>query len=254
MQYSCGLWTEDCGTKLDHAVLVVGYGTDADSGKECALSLTFHAFVRTGDDESGGGGGDGNDDDADCDDGDELSETHEQALLAAMMPESLRWLARADGVTIPVTKMGTPEEKQLFKDNYLRPEFRSSSASSNAHSAIDFGLFAKWWNERIDELERKRGFTHNLLRKTGLLLRAYYKERARIINIATTIAQQQDASGETLRERNFELYEEFRAPSRGDGCFQPAAGLQGRRSRTAAMETSCLHCPAHCPSSDANFD
>ena len=33
MQYSGGIWTMDCGTKLDHAVLVVGYGVDEKTGK-----------------------------------------------------------------------------------------------------------------------------------------------------------------------------------------------------------------------------
>ena len=33
MQYAGGLWTEDCGTKIDHALLVVGYGVDEASGK-----------------------------------------------------------------------------------------------------------------------------------------------------------------------------------------------------------------------------
>ena len=31
MSYAGGVWTKDCGTKLDHAVLVVGYGFDAPS-------------------------------------------------------------------------------------------------------------------------------------------------------------------------------------------------------------------------------
>ena len=33
MSYAGGVWTKDCGTKLDHAVLVVGYGVDAATNK-----------------------------------------------------------------------------------------------------------------------------------------------------------------------------------------------------------------------------
>ena len=33
MSYAGGVWTTDCGTKLDHAVLVVGYGVDAATNK-----------------------------------------------------------------------------------------------------------------------------------------------------------------------------------------------------------------------------
>ena len=32
MSYESGVWTEDCGTKLDHAVLLVGFGHDEDTG------------------------------------------------------------------------------------------------------------------------------------------------------------------------------------------------------------------------------
>jgi C1A family cysteine protease len=34
MHYHSGVWTKDCGTKLDHALLVVGYGVDEPSGKK----------------------------------------------------------------------------------------------------------------------------------------------------------------------------------------------------------------------------
>ena len=32
MSYDGGIWTEDCGTKLDHAVLLVGFGHDEETG------------------------------------------------------------------------------------------------------------------------------------------------------------------------------------------------------------------------------
>ena len=187
-------------------------------------------------------------------DDDDLEETHEEAQWEAALPASVRSLAREQGVKIPTARMGTPQERQLFKENYLRPEFRSGSTSANAHEAIDFGAFADWWNAKIGELESAHDFSSGLFRKTAQLLRTHYKERERVINISTTIAQTND-DGETLREQNRALRDEHRDPARGGGCCQVPASRR-KRSRCAVLGTATCsgQCHLHCLSRNGDGD
>ena len=182
-------------------------------------------------------GHDGDANDGAESDEDDLENTLEHQTWTAMLPPSLQWLARQEGVKIPTTRFATPQERDLFKDNYRR--FRSSSKSQDSHDQWDFAAMAVWWDAYVDELEKKRGFSSGIFRKTEAILRSFYKERLRIINIASTVAQSSE-SGAPLREVNFELQQALR----DDGGF---AFLEGAPRPKRARGSSCLNCVQHCP-------
>ena len=60
MLYKGGVFTKNCGTFLNHGVLIIGYGTDAPTGKDYWLVKNswgsnwgekgFFRIARTGDD------------------------------------------------------------------------------------------------------------------------------------------------------------------------------------------------------------
>jgi hypothetical protein len=116
-----------------------------------------------GDDNKGGHGDE--DDDAD----DDLEDTFEHQQWAAMLPPSLQWLATNEGVEIsttrfaantflplplhypgrianlnshPTTRVSTPAERELFKEQYRN--FPDTSNSQNSHDGWDFGAMAIW--------------------------------------------------------------------------------------------------------------
>jgi hypothetical protein len=98
---------------------------------------------------------------------------------------------------------------------------------------------ATWWDAYVDELEKNRDFSSGIFRKTEAILRSFYKERLRVINIASTDAQCSEP-GAPLREVNFELQQALRY----DGAFAfSEAAPRPKRARGSA----CLHCVQHCP-------
>ena len=60
--------------------------------------------------------------------------------------------------------------------------------SANAHEAIDYGLFASWWNDVVSENEQKRNFQSGIFRKTAALLRQHGTDRKKILDIHNTIS------------------------------------------------------------------
>ena len=154
---------------------------------------------------------------------DDLEEADDVIMWRASMPPSLQWLASEERVLIPTTRVSTKEERALFKSNYLRfPAPRGATASSDDRDGIDFSAFTLWWNYEVDAKEKGRDFTSGLFRKTAALLRLHYKERLRILNIASTIAAPapiaegatQDAS---IRDANLVLRGLLRNSERDDG-------------------------------------
>lgn len=122
-------------------------------------------------------------------DGDDtdIPEVDDDAVLwRSTLPPALRWLAKVEKRAIPVTRLSTDEEKNLFKNNYRR--FMGESSSANVHTAIDYSQFAEWWEQQVDDLERRGEFGKGIFRKTADLLKKYAKERQKVINIACTIA------------------------------------------------------------------
>ena len=182
-----------------------------------------------------------------------------------MLPPSLQWLATNEGVEIsttrfaantflplplhypgriadpnahPITRFSTPAERELFKMQYRNSP--DTSNSQNSHDGWDFGAMAIWWNRYVDALEKKKDFSSGVFRKTEAVLRAFYKERTRIANVASTIAHRSaDQDNASLKELSFELQQRFRDSSGID--FQ-SAGERPKRSRGH----TCLHCVLHC--------
>ena len=53
-----------------------------------------------------------------------------------------------------------------------------------------------WWNGVVKKNEESKEFGTGIFRKTAVLLRAYYSERKRVLNIAATIAAVVPAAGD----------------------------------------------------------
>ena len=108
--------------------------SDWISTKESVSSGEIFYLISNGHD------GDANDGAESDEDG--LENTLEHQTWTAMLPPSLQWLARQEGAKIPTTRFATPQERDLFKDNYRR--FRSSSKSQDSHDQWDFAAMLRW--------------------------------------------------------------------------------------------------------------
>ena len=93
--------------------------------------------------------------------------------------------------------MSGQAEQSLFKGNQDRFNIQKGGVqSANTHDAIDFDAFAMWWNGVVKKNEESKEFGTGIFRKTAVLLRAYYSERKRVLNIAATIAAVVPAAGD----------------------------------------------------------
>ena len=138
--------------------------------------------------------------------------------------------------------MSGQAEQSLFKGNQDRFNIQKGGVqSANTHDAIDFDAFAMWWNGVVKKNEESKEFGTGIFRKTAALLRAYYSERKRVLNIAATIAAVVPAAGDegeafhtsTLRDESAVLRGALRDSSaRGHGGEQqePAAPSSITRS------------------------
>ena len=96
--------------------------------------------------------------------------------------------------------MSGQAEQSLFKGNQDRFNIQKGGVqSANTHDAIDFDAFAmcghvvEWRSKKNEE---SKEFGTGIFRKTAALLRAYYSERKRVLNIAATIAAVVPAAGD----------------------------------------------------------
>ena len=71
-------------------------------------------------------------------------------------------------------------------------------SSANAHEAIDYGAFARWWNDIVSDNETKRNFQSGIFRKTAALLKQYGTDRKKIINIHNTISGMNDGGDQVI--------------------------------------------------------
>ena len=49
--------------------------------------------------------------------------------------------------------MSTEEEREFFKNNY-RKFCTGASSSQNSHDSYDYDEFARFWNEKVEALEK----------------------------------------------------------------------------------------------------
>ena len=66
---------------------------------------------------------------------------------------SQQWLAEAEGHEIPTSRVSTEEEREFFKNNY-RKFCTGASSSQNSHDSYDYDEFARFWNEKVEALEK----------------------------------------------------------------------------------------------------
>ena len=84
----------------------------------------------------------------DGDDNDILENIEDDVLWNKMMPDGMRWLAKAEGTLIPATQLRTKQEKALFEANYRR-FMTGRSSSANCFDAVDYSAFAEWWEKQV---------------------------------------------------------------------------------------------------------